>query len=193
MIKNIDPTLLNKQTSFNVQDKYKHLSAEELKEVAKSLTYPFAVALANISGDLNIGNCVRTSAVFGAEKVFIFGRRKWDRRSAVGGNNYVPVDAHTVDTDPFDWDSALQVVRVNGYRPVLFETVGKPLSEYPNDFHHGKPCLVFGPEGFGIPKSICEKELCYYIPQRGVLRSLNVASAAAIAIQYISGIVASTK
>ena len=177
--------ITNKQTSFNVLDKYKDLPLEEIQRISASTKLPFAVAMVNIFGDLNCGFIIRTSECLGAEKVFIFGKRKWDRRSAVGSNNYIPVDATATEIDPFDWDSTLQSIRVNGYYPVVVEQGGKPIEDF-KPVEYGKPCLIFGSEDMGIPQSICETEICYSIPQVGVLRSLNVASAAAIAIYKVS-------
>jgi len=182
-----DIEIPEKTTSFNVRDEYKNKTQEELGEIVKSKALPFAVALGNVTGDLNLGMAIRSSAIFAAEKVFIFGRRKYDRRTTVGGHKYIPeVEAHHLDIDPFDWDTALQIIRVNNYTPIIIEQYGKDLPQYISDWHYGKPCLVFGPEDIGIPKSICDRELCYKIPQYGILRSLNVASAAAIAIQFIA-------
>jgi len=48
------------------------------------------------------------------------------------------------------------------------------------------PCLVFGNENSGIPTCLTDKYLCFHIPQRGVIRSLNVASAAAVAMYEFS-------
>lgn len=183
------PSELNKQTSFNVIDSLQGKSLEEIKAEAQERMLPYAVALANINGDLNTGNIIRTAACFSAEKVFVFGRRKWDRRSAVGSNHYVEVEAFHNETEPFDWDSAIQTIRVNGYTPVLVEQSGEYLEHISFKDYLSlteKPCLVFGSESEGIPPAICESEITISIYQPGVLRSLNVASAAAIMIHNLS-------
>lgn len=187
------PMNLHKETSFNVRDCYKDLALEEIKRISESLSLPYSVALANITGDLNTGNIVRTSSIFAAEKVFVFGKRKWDRRSAFGSNNYVPVEAHYADIDPFDWEHVLHTIRINGYYPVIIEQYGLPLSEYKHGLHKMKPCLIFGAEDVGVPKEICDAEECFSIPQFGVLRSLNVASAAAIVIHHVATTIANDK
>lgn len=175
-----------KTTSFNVADAFKHLSLDELKTVAESRRLPFAVALANISGDLNTGVIIRTACVLGAEKVFIFGRRKYDRRSTVGAHHYIDIQHHdcTTTDDVFDWDTALHTIRVNGYTPVLIEQQGQPLYQLDISFYHPL-CLVFGAEDCGIPEFVCAKEAVYTIPQPGVLRSLNVSTAAGIAMWHV--------
>lgn len=175
-----------KTTSFNVIDAYKHLPVEEIKQIAEAHQLPFAVGLANITGDLNTGVIIRTACVFGAEKVFIFGRRKYDRRSTVGAHHYVDVVSHTTLNTPsesFDWSGMLHTIRVNGYTPVLIEQGGAPLQTL-NVSLHTPICLVFGAEDTGIPQAVCDSEICYSIPQPGILRSLNVSTAAGIAIWH---------
>jgi tRNA G18 (ribose-2'-O)-methylase SpoU len=174
-------------TSFNVADEYKHLPVEMLKSTAFARQLPFAVALANITGDLNIGVIIRTACVMGAQKVFVFGRKKYDRRSTVGAHHYIDVLPHDVTstTGALDWDAALQTIRVNGYTPVIIEQGGAPLHTLNVTTYHPL-CLVFGAEDCGIPSSICRQESCYSIPQPGILRSLNVSTAAGIAMWHVT-------
>lgn len=176
-----------KTTSFNVADEYKHLDLESLKEVAKSRQLPFAVALANISGDLNTGVIIRTACVMGAKKVFVFGRKKYDRRSTVGAHHYVDVLYHESSNadDVFEWDTVLHTIRINGYTPVLIEQGGAPLHTLDASLHD-PICLVFGSEERGIPADVCAREICYTIPQPGILRSLNVSTAAGIAMWHLT-------
>lgn len=182
------PDASPKTTSFNVIDAYKNLPLEKIKEIADAHRLPFAVSLANITGDLNTGVIIRTACVFGAEKVFIFGRRKYDRRSTVGAHHYIDVLAHTTiqgPNDEFDWDIMLQTIRINGYTPILIEQGGQPLNTMKVELY-SPLCLVFGAEDTGIPKQVCDSEICYSIPQPGILRSLNVSTAAGIAISHVA-------
>lgn len=175
-----------KLVPFNVMTELQHLSVEELREMAKSRQLPYAVALANITGDLNTGVIIRSACVLGAERVFIFGKKKYDRRSTVGAHNYIELahfESHT-ETDPFNWNEALQIIRVNGYTPVLIEQGGAPLYDFAPAQVATAVCLVFGAEESGIPYDICQSEMCYAIPQPGVLRSLNVSTAAGIAMWH---------
>jgi tRNA (guanosine-2'-O-)-methyltransferase len=175
-----------KLTSFNVISELQHLSVEELREIAKSRQLPYAVALANITGDLNTGVIIRSACVLGAQRVFIFGKKKYDRRSTVGAHNYIELmhfESHT-ETEPFIWSESLQIIRVNGYTPVLIEQGGAPLFDFAPSQSASPVCLVFGAEDTGIPRDVCQSELCYTIPQPGVLRSLNVSTAASIAMWH---------
>ena len=72
----------------------------------------------------------------------------------------------------------LEIIELYGYTPVCIEQGGENIKEckFPE-----KPCFIFGNEGDGIPDEILNS--CRYkieIPQFGVLRSLNVSTAAGI-------------
>ena len=174
-----------KTTSFNVYDELQDLSVEELKAMADARRLPYAVALANITGDLNTGSIIRSACVLGAERVFVFGKKKYDRRSTVGAHNYIDIISYPDDADLFDWSVVFQTIRVEGYTPVIIEQGGAPL--YAQDVGHIPPpiCLVFGSESEGIPPEHWSNELCYEIPQPGIVRSLNVAAAASIAMWHV--------
>ena len=73
------PDSVPKTTPFNVLTDLQHLSVEELRALAQSKHLPYAVALANITGDLNTGVIIRTACVLGAERVFMFGKKKIGR------------------------------------------------------------------------------------------------------------------
>lgn len=169
---------------FNVRTELQSWPLEEIQAYAKNTALPFAVALANLTGDLNTGNIIRSAAIFGAEQVYVFGRKRYDRRSTVGAHHYVPVQHHIYE-DIFDWEATLQTIRLSGYTPILVEQAGKyPMHEFKLQSYH-PVCLVFGPENVGIPTEICQSEQSYHIPQYGVLRSLNVATAAGIAMYHV--------
>jgi len=180
------PDSIPKCTPFNVFSEFQHLSVEELRELAKSKQLPYAVALANVTGDLNTGVIIRTACVLGAERVFIFGKKKYDRRSTVGAHNYIELTHFESggEHEPFKWEDAVQIIRVNGYTPILIEQGGAPLFDFEPTHIVTPVCLVFGAEETGIPDSLCRTELCYTIPQPGVLRSLNVSTAAGIAMWH---------
>lgn len=175
-----------KVTTFNVSSDLQHLTVDELRDIAVTRQMPYAIALANITGDLNTGVIIRTACVLGAQRVFIFGKKKYDRRSTVGAHHYIELQHFESDSEmtPFDWSDAMSIIRVNGYTPVLIEQGGAPLYEFAPATLATPPCLVFGAEETGIPDEICKDELCYTIPQPGILRSLNVSTASGIAMWH---------
>lgn len=181
---------------WNVHDKYKGMSLDDLKVINKGDRLPFAVCIINLTGDLNVGMIMRTACVLGAERFFIFGRKKYDKRSTVGAFNYLDIvrvdgmiDDRNIDIDKFN-----MLMIEHQYKPIMFETGGKPLRSFHlvRDFYAAnnglnlKPCLIFGNEGFGLPSELLAHNIVVTIAQRGVLRSLNVSSAAAIAMYEIT-------
>ena len=179
--------LPSQTTPFNVIDELQHLPVEDIQAESQRRHLPFAVALMNLTGDLNVGIIIRSACVFAAERVFLFGRKRYDRRSTVGAHNYIDVQHHDVSTanGQIDWLLAMDTIRVNGYTPILIEQGGTSIHEL-DPLSHEKVCLVVGPEDLGIPSLLCATEQTYTIPQYGVCRSLNVSTAAGIAIQMVS-------
>jgi tRNA G18 (ribose-2'-O)-methylase SpoU len=186
MINQINEDLI---ANYNVLDGYKFLSLEEVKEIQQKDSLPFAVCGFNIAGSLNIGMMIRTALLMGAEKFIVFGRRAYDRRSCVGAQNYLPIERiEGYDEDGnFSKTKFDQAMDTLGYMPVFIETGGIDIRnlDYIKTFNK-KPCLVFGTESEGIPENIIGDGIKMSIPQLGVLRSLNVASAASIAMWEFS-------
>lgn len=171
-------------SKFNVYDEFKSLTLDDVKAIQKAESLPYAVAAVNLTGDLNISNMVRSAAVFGAKEFIIIGKRRFDRRGCVGAQNYIEIKHHE------DTLNALDVIMEN-YEPVFIEQGGEDL--YCQDFYYWAkpPCLIFGSESKGLPREYLDLAPHYKIPiisiaQVGVLRSLNVAAAAAIAMWKVA-------
>lgn len=180
---------------WNVRDDLKNDSLEVLKALQKAASLPFAVCAVNITGDLNLGIMMRTACIAGAERFIIYGKHGYDRRTTVGAHHYIDiVKAGSIDRGgsmEVDWSQFHSTLRNLDYIPVYLETNCQSIYEYDplEDMQtYGlKPCLVFGNEGIGLPGAITRgARHLYSIPQRGVLRSLNVCAAASIAIEYVS-------
>lgn len=179
----------------NVHDNLKHLSVPELRALCDADRLPFAVCILNVTGELNTGSIVRSALLTGAERCFVFGRRRIDKRGCVGSENYVQVDridgllddGLTIDDVKF-WDLMVG----HNYFPVCCEQGGTPLSQmlWANTNASKeplKPCLVFGNENRGVPDSILNdsRAVTVSIEQRGVIRSYNVSNAAAIIMHHM--------
>lgn len=169
---------------FNVHDELQQLSVDDIKKVQEKNALPFAVAAYNVAGDLNLSNMVRSAVVFGASSFHIIGKRRFDRRGCVGAQNYIELVHHEDDL------AGLRHLMDN-YSVVFIEQGGEDISCA--DFYGwDKPiCLVFGSESIGLPTIYLEIAAAYDIPiyaidQIGVIRSLNVASAAAIAMWKVA-------
>jgi len=173
------------ENGFNVHDKYKTLTVEELRDVCKNESLPFRVCALSVEGDLNIGMLCRSASIFGAEKFYVFGRRKVDKRSFVGAQNYLSVERIGGLNKECNLSLSLfkELVEKDNLLPILVEQGGVDISKITEIISNKIPCLVFGNEASGIPKEfIDEGYICISIPQRGVLRSLNVAAVGAIVV-----------
>jgi tRNA G18 (ribose-2'-O)-methylase SpoU len=185
---------------FNVHDHLKNNTLEELQEISMKDRLNFSVCLFNLDYDNNIGNCIRTSHIMGAKNVYIFGKHRFDSRSTVGCKNYTNIIRHTIPIDLSENDLRKEFNRMmvdNNMVPLFIEKNQNSISidELPNWmdndnfdywYHYWDRSpnftLVFGNENKGIPDSIGNNCNRFHIPQLGVIRSLNVASAAAIAM-----------
>ena len=174
---------------YNVRDEYKENSYEQNVAITLSEQRGFSVGAINITGELNIGMMIRSACLLGAENFYIFGRKKFDKRSTVGAEKYINIVQYSYD-DPMHADERISDVlwefQSTGKHDVLlceqggFEIKGNSgwgriENSHPN--HH--PLFLFGSESHGIPKAVTDinwfKRVS--IPQVGVLRSFNVASA----------------
>ncbi len=191
---------------YNVCDEYKDNTVEQNVEIQKSQSRKFSVGAINITGELNIGMMIRSACLFGAENFYIFGRKKFDKRSTVGAENYINIVQYSYDA-PIDADERMKedIDKLRGPHHVfLCEQGGTPLHKmnwsdsYPNNpsFDHGRhnwqsnhPLFLFGSESHGIPKNIVNSFHPIHtisIPQVGVMRSFNVATAMNVIVwEYI--------
>ena len=173
--------------AFNVKEQYKSLPFDGIVEKQKEISLPFAVCCFNVLGCLNTGTIIRSAVLFGAKKVIIFGRRKFDRRSLVGSNNYIEIEYADIDIDPskpiidIDEKNFIDIMDKNGYYPVFAESPGVNVNKYDWTRTDGKiPCIVMGNEGYGIDPKLLSLGDVVEIPMPGVLRSFNVGVAAGI-------------
>lgn len=187
-------------SGFNVHDHLKTKTVPELKAITQAQLNPFWVMCLNVIGDLNIGTVIRSSHLFGAEKVIVFGRRRIDNRGLVGAANYTDVekvyglkDDGSNDVDPskfldFCLENSVIPVFVEQGGDNVFEFDWKELWDFCVKFKM-KPMLVLGTENSGIPQEILDLNIIrsvVSIPQTGVIRSHNVSMAfATVASQMI--------
>lgn len=171
-----DPELLEHGDRRNVLDRYRYWSMAAIVADLDSRRHPFHVAIENWQHDLNIGTVVRTANAFNAAAVHIIGRRRWNRRGAMVTDRYLHVRHHP-DVESFAaWarEEGLTVLGVDLFPDsVPLETYDLP----------ERCVLVFGQEGPGLsPEAVEAAEATLSIEQFGSTRSMNAASAAAIAM-----------
>jgi len=167
----------------NVTDKYKEWMDDLIKSDVQQNTFPFAILMEHLQGDFNIGGIVRSANAFGAMGVYYCGKKKWDRRGAVGTHNYTDVQYIT----------SIQSSAKNLLNHFTFVALEQCEDSEPMDNFEwpDRPLIIVGEEGGGLSQEVLD--LCTYkveIPQHGSVRSLNAASAASIAMyDYICGLI----
>jgi len=180
------------ERELNVRDEFKHLSHEEHLELHDDSRLPYAIACINLTGDLNVGSIIRSAAMLGCETVFIYGKKKFDKRGLVGAHNYQKIEYITIDIPDelgdfppdVNYEILIQTLDGMGYTPFGLETGGARIDQM--DFREiVSPCIVVGNENMGLPDYLRSRLPLVSIPQSGVMRSLNVGVAAAIAMAEI--------
>lgn len=158
----------------NVVEHFKTMEAECVRAELDENRSDLVLVLENIAYDINVGGLIRTFNIVNGARVFIVGRKQWDRRGAVGTHNYMYVEYETEMSDV--------IVRLKsmGYRVVAAEIAesAEPLHTYKFE---QKTALVMGAEATGISKeTLAMADDLVYIPQRGSARSMNVTAAGSV-------------
>lgn len=181
---------------YNVSEKYQKFEPADIKQIYQYQANPAEIACLNIGYNLNIGTIVRTSSLFAVNKIHIIGCRNYDRRGAVGMQNYLPVLFHKASK--FEANSTDQIFDIASAEKTLIslskthtlvyieqsskridlKNMNRELSKCKNP-----PIFVVGSESFGIPLELMNlASLCVEIPQAGVGRSHNVSNALSIVL-----------
>jgi tRNA G18 (ribose-2'-O)-methylase SpoU len=158
----------------NVIDEYKPLSEDEIKAKLQATSFPYAVCFENFINDFNIATGIRNANAFNAREVFYIGDKKFDRRGTQGVHNYMEIN----------WLKSIEdfLKLKDKYKIVGFDNIpgSVPISTYKWE---PMSMIVFGSEGVGLTplmQSYCDELV--FIEQFGSVRSLNVATAAGIAM-----------
>lgn len=160
---------------MNVQNKYKNWAVDLIREDVQKKTLPYAVCMINFEHDFNIGTLIRNANAFGAKEVFYLSdKKRWDRRGAVGTQNYTNITYLRSLEELYDLS--------NRYVFVAVEQCGNsiPLSTYKWD---KSSLIIFGSESEGLSDEILENvDYKIEIPMMGSVRSLNVGTASGIVL-----------
>lgn len=160
----------NAQDTRNIHDFLKTLSTDEIKENLRETRSGMVNIFLNVLGDFNLSSGVRNANWFNCDSVWIVGRKKWDRRGAVGTQNYTEIKYSPSIQD------VIATLRADGYTIVAAEINDSavPLTTYE---WNEKTAVIYGEEGAGISDEILSTvDAVIYIPGRGSVRSLNVAT-----------------
>jgi tRNA G18 (ribose-2'-O)-methylase SpoU len=135
-----------------------------------------AIAVMNLSNEMNVGGLVRTASASALKEIVIVGRKKWNRGAATGAHSRTKIVKMRTSDEFVDY------CRKNNYNIVSVE-IGE---DSRNIFEYEYPentMLVIGNEGTGIPNKILDNSISkVYIPQYGGVECLNASIAGSIAI-----------
>jgi tRNA G18 (ribose-2'-O)-methylase SpoU len=179
----------------NVADEFKGMSTDAIRLAMQPRRTQLINVAMNLTHEFNKSACLRAAEAHGS-KLFVFvnkvndqdptnpeGVRKWDKRGAVGMANYHNI-RHTVD-----WKALFAEYRAEGYAIYAVDNniaFGEPQVIYNTTFPE-KTMFVYGEEGLGLSDEMLKAcDAMVYIPQFGVVRSLNISQAAAICMYEYS-------
>lgn len=140
-----------------------------------------ALVLDSVATPFNVGSILRTAAALRVEDVWLCGRtppvtHSGVGKTALGSERYLAVH-HEESTV-----AALGQAREAGYRPVAIELAEGAVPLHAADLT-GAVALVVGHEDRGVsPAVLDEVTSIAFVPQLGKIGSLNVATAASIAL-----------
>ena len=180
----------------NIKPEFEHLSTDQIRKYSIDSSYPYVILAFNIQSNLNMGSMLRTAHLCGCKKFVIFGRRKYDKRSAVGVYNYIDIERIQGLKNP----QKDLTTELNDYIPIFIEqahtsilATTKNIATILHNIPQGKiPIFIFGNEGTGIPTNILEThtkfDISYILElnQCGAIQSYNVSSTCAIISYMIS-------
>lgn len=158
----------------NVIDEYKPLPNEEIRERVMANRLPYAVLMTHLNIDYNLGAVLRIGNCLGA-KVFYYGQKKWDKRSATGVWNYSPITYLSSLAEVTVLKEQYEFVALEQTK----ESISLPVFGWPK-----RPLILLGEESCGLqgaPEILQLADHFVEIPQRGSVRSMNAATAFAIA------------
>jgi tRNA G18 (ribose-2'-O)-methylase SpoU len=159
----------------NVIDKYKGLSTHLIREDLQKNAHQFAVMMEHWRGDFNIGTMIRNANAFNAKEVFYYGKKKYDRRGAVGTQHYVNL-RYLSSPD-------VLVSLKSDYIFVCLDNNIEGAVPMEDFIWPENSLMIFGEEGPGITKSTLDlADHVISIKQYGSVRSLNVGTASGIAM-----------
>ncbi len=160
----------------NVTDELKGLEHSDIVQILDERGVELEVAVENLERDFNMGTIIRNANAFGVRKVYVIGRRQWNKRGAMMTDKYLDV-VYYREIDDFvadmkkDSRDIIAIDNIDG--SVKLSTTDIP-----------KRCvMVFGSEGAGISRELANKAAkIVEIEQLGSTRSVNVGVASGIAM-----------
>ena len=160
----------------NVTDEFKGVSEREIIAALDARSHDLVIALENTERDFSMGTIVRSANAFGVRHVYIIGRRQWNKRGAMMTDTYLHV--HYLSTTSEFVEEMKRQERVIVVVDNIAGSAPLNQAQFPE-----RAVLVFGQEGPGISEEMAAAaHKIVAIEQFGSTRSLNVATAATVAM-----------
>jgi len=176
----MEPTNTPNNDHRNVVDVYKYWSTEAIKADLDTKRLNYSVLAYNLGYDYNVSTVVRNSNAFLAKNVYIWPKRKFDKRGAVGTTHYTDLK-HVTQLESIEslHPDAIWIAMDNVPGAIAIDEF-----VWPTDKHI---ILCFGQESTGLPQEVLDNcHYTLYIKQYGSVRSLNVCTASGIAMHEIA-------
>lgn len=162
--------------AVNVQEQFLNMEAHQIREALENGRSALVNVCMNLTSDFNKASVVRSSNAFLAREIYFVGNKKTDRRGMTG-LHHLEVVRHA-DT----LEELVEHLHSEGYTVYAVDNTPSlnPKSVYAVKLPD-KSAFVYGEEQRGLAPeeaALCDGAL--YIPQRGAVRSLNIAQAAAV-------------
>ena len=161
----------------NVVDKYKDWTTDAIRRDLQKTANPFSVCMEHWQGDFNISTLIRNSNAFNARRVYYLGKKRFDRRGAVGTHHYVDINYLGNNYERLvELKKEYTVVAVDNNVPNTHK-----LGEFDWLSLEKPPLMLFGEEGLGLTSEALKiADYCIEISQYGSVRSLNVGTSSGI-------------
>jgi 23S rRNA (guanosine2251-2'-O)-methyltransferase len=162
-------------------------------QATENSPFPFEILLDNIRSGLNVGSLFRTADGFGLRHLYLCGITPTPKsadlgKTALGAEKAIPWSYHKNAV------LAAEQLKADGYILWALEqdARAKPIKSMIKKLNIFEPTakgiiLIAGNEETGVDPDLLKlcKEI-FYLPMRGIKRSLNVSVACGIAISFIS-------
>lgn len=174
-------SMAEKGAARNTVDAYKDKMTSEIRATLDEQRSEMVNICMNLSSDFNKSSVVRASNAFLGQEVWIVGNRKFDRRGAVGTHHY-----EHIKYSP-DYQELFDHLIADGYTIFPVDNREEFNPKVINEMiFPAKSAFLYGEEMLGLDDDVikaCNGDMIY-IRQRGSVRSLNVAQAAAVTMCF---------
>jgi tRNA G18 (ribose-2'-O)-methylase SpoU len=149
----------------------------------KDRKFPLVILAHDLDVPMNLGSLFRLSDALGVERLYLTGTTPLPPNGKISKTSrstekYVPYEHHA-DPGPL-----VQALKAQGTTIVSLELTNQSRDIREVDFTaFARICLIVGAESVGVsPALLAASDLTVHIPMLGVNSSMNVATAAAIAL-----------